>query len=96
MADLLFNLEDPRTYGIRVGGLPDLKFVYSVKATIVSRFGQSRNEFLSIRSSQILNEQEILNQSAELLTGTQKERYQGTVENLEVTGATRPEAMGGL
>ena len=91
-----FDLSDPRTFAIRLGGLLDLKFVYTARVNIVSVLGFNIQKNVTIRSLSLLSEAQILDEAIALVSAGagRSSNSTGTIESAEVTGATRPSALG--
>ena len=91
-----FDLSDPRTFAIRLGGLPDLKFVYTARVNLVSVLGVNIQKHVTIRSLNLLSEAQILDEAIAIVSSGagRFSNSTGTVESAEVTGATRPSALG--
>jgi hypothetical protein len=91
-----FNLLDPRTFALRIGGLPDLKFVYSARVDLISPLGFNITKYVTVRSLNLLTEEQILNQAEALVAASagRSSNSAGRIVNSEVTGATRPSALG--
>jgi len=90
------DLNNTSTFGVRRGGLPDQKFVYTVRVGIVDRFGNRTTQNITLRSANVLDEAQITTEVFDMFETSQQQRYQGSIEDIAITNATRPESMGGI